>query len=406
MRLLDGGATQRLRRIAQLGLTELVYPGARHTRFEHAIGTAAVVTRLFAALRGRLGLDRWFGGLGIPANDGEYERLLGVARAAALLHDLGHPPFSHVTESLLPAGETHEDRTLRLLGDGEVAAALAAAGGNLASAVRDCLDPRRGPEEPRLAFVREAISGPLGADRLDYLLRDSRATGVSYGIFDLDRIIHTIVPLEREDGAGARLGITRGGVLAAEGMLWARFSMFEQVYRHRTRRILDLHLRAFLAGVLPGGRYPAPVPEYLEWDDPRIWVELRGALADRRHTGHAEARRLLRREHHRALPGRIEGGSASEVAERLEAWRAAVAAKDPAAAPIADLVEWGSDESAEIPVVEESGERVPLARVSALAGRLALAPYGRLYVAQARRDALVAVGRGTPLGRGSSSVTP
>jgi len=395
MRLIDTAEVQRLRRISQLGLTELVYPGARHSRLEHAIGTVAVVTRLFEGLRGRLGLERWFGALGLAATDREFGRTLAIARAAALLHDIGHAPFSHVTEELLPAGEGHEDRTLRLAREGEVGVALGERGTEFRDAVLACLDPRREPSEPPLAFVRETISGSLGADRMDYLLRDSRATGVSYGIFDLERVLHTVVPIESDRAPGVRLGIDRGGVLAAEGMLWARTSMFQQVYLHRTRRILDLHLRAFLRELLPGGRYPAEPTEYRQWDDPRVAEELRRAAGEPSGPRRAAARRILAREHHRALPGRVEGGSPAEVRDRLEAWRQAALAADPAADPIADLVDEALDPlggGGEILVLEPSGARTPLARASALVGRLAPAPYGRLYVAPGRREGLVAAG--------------
>lgn len=378
---IDSREVQRLRRIAQLGLTELVYPGARHSRFEHAIGTLAVVTRLFEALRGRLGTEGFLGPIGRNPSESEFGELLEIARWTALLHDLGHAPLSHVTESLLPAGETHEDRTLRLVRGGEIGDALAAAGDGVRDGVLACLDLGSPPGDPGLAFVREAITGPLGADRMDYLLRDSRATGVSYGLFDIERMLHTLVPIEREDAPGARLGVDRGGVLATEGMLWARTSMFQQVYLHRTRRVLDHHLRSFLAAVLPGGAYPAELDAFLEWDDPRVWEELRCALRDPGGAGHDDAVRILRRGHHRALPYQVEG-SVEEVGAALERWRDRVLAIDPAADPWPDLVRPPHDpsRSGEIPVRDATGRVQPLSRVSGLVERMAQTPYGRLYV--------------------------
>ena len=390
---IDTPQVQRLRRIAQLGLTELVYPGARHSRFEHAVGALAVVTRLFEELRGRLGLEAWLPAVGRAPDEAEFSHLVDVARWTALLHDLGHAPFSHVTESLLPAGEVHEDRTLRLLdrsvGRDSIGAVLAEGGAQLRDDVERCLDFHRPLDDPALRLVRETIAGPLGADRMDYLLRDSWATGVSYGIFDLDRILHTIVPVANEADGGVRLGIDRGGVPATEGMLWARASMFGQVYQHRTRRILDHHLLAFLATLLPDGRYPSEPAEYLAWDDARVWEALRRALAETGAAGHRDARRILRREHHRALPERIEGEDAAEVRAELERVVSVARTIDPVFDPVPDLVELRSDpsRSGEIPVVEGGrgalgeGAVRPLRSVSDLVDRLAPRTFGRVYIA-------------------------
>ena len=387
---LDSREVQRLRRIAQLGLTELVYPGARHSRFEHAVGALAVVTRLFEELRGRVGLDSWFAAVERTPTENEFQHLVSVARWTALLHDVGHAPFSHVTESLLPSGETHEDRTLRLVRGGEVGRVIAEWGAQLLEDVLLCLDPHCEPEDPALAFVREAISGPLGADRMDYLLRDSWGTGVSYGIFDLDRIVHTVLPVEREDRSGVRLGIDRGGVSATDGMLWARASMFGQVYQHRTRRILDIHLCEFLTRILPDGCYPRDDAAYLEWDDPRVWNQLRVAAGDPTDRGHADALRILRRGHHRALPERIEGDDPAEIEVELHRWKEAALALDPAFDPRVDLVVLARDpsRSGEIPVcggVERGRAWVPLREVSDLIDRLTPRPFGRIYIANPLR---------------------
>ncbi|MGA1202919.1 MAG: HD domain-containing protein [Planctomycetota bacterium] len=390
---LDSVEVQRLRRISQLGLTELVYPGARHSRFEHAVGALAVVTRLFEELRGRLGLDAWLPAVGRAGTEAEFAHLVAVARWTALLHDLGHAPFSHVTESLLAPGEQHEDRTLRLVEEGAVGAVLADGGAQLRDDVRTCLDLSRTPGDPALRLVREAIAGPLGADRMDYLLRDSRATGVSYGLFDLDRVLHTIVPVADLERGGVRLGIDRGGVSAAEGMLWARASMFGQVYQHRTRRILDRHLLDFLGAVLPGGRYPTETEDYLQWDDPRIWEALRVADSDPSAPGHRDARRILRRGHHRALDRQIDGADPTAVLRELERWSSIAIEIDPAFDPRSDLVELRSDpsRSGDIPVVDGGGDRFgggrvrPLREHSDLSERLQPRCFGRLYVALSMR---------------------
>ena len=388
MRAIDSVPMQRLRRISQLGLTELVFPGARHSRFEHAVGALAVVTRIFEELRDRVGLEEWLPRLGREPTSAEWNHLLAVARWVALLHDVGHAPFSHVTESLLPPGETHEDRSLRLVLDGDLRSVIAEGGVELLEDVTVCLDPRAEPTDPALAFVRETIAGPLGADRMDYLLRDSRGTGVSYGIFDLERIVHTLVPVEDPTTGGICLGVDRGGVSATEGMLWARLSMFGQVYTHHTRRILDQHLREFLSEMLPGGRYPESDAEYLGWDDARVWEALRQAVESSHGEVSVSARRILRREHHRSLPYVFEGTNASAVQSALNRCCEELRSLDPALDPRVDLVVIGVDPSrgAELPVRLPDDRVVPLRQLSTLLDHRPPRPTARIYVAHKARE--------------------
>lgn len=235
--LVDSRAFQRLRRVKQLGLTHLVYPGAEHSRFAHSLGACHVAGLLAASLT-RAGWS------GRPE----------VVRVAALLHDLGHPPFSHAGERGVP----HEEMTLRLVTTGEIAEILAA----------HDLDPaeiagviRGGPGVDALAH--DLVSGQLDADRMDYLLRDARMCGVRYGEYDLPRLVESIVP-----GPGG-VAVRGAGLHAVEGLLLARYSMFQQVYFHRTRRVLDL----LLEEVLPD--WPSDPEEFLEWDDARAGELLR-----------------------------------------------------------------------------------------------------------------------------------
>lgn len=249
--LVDTLPFQRLRRVHQLGLTYLVYPGAEHSRFAHSLGACHVAGQLAETLRE----DGWPGDV-------------GLVRVAALLHDLGHPPFSHAGE----LGMRHEDMTVRLVRGGEVAEVLAAHGVD-PEAVAGVLEGRGDPVATAL------VSGQLDADRMDYLLRDARMCGVRYGEYDLARLVESIVP-----APGGGIAVRRAGLFAVEGMLLARYSMFQQVYFHRTRRVLDRLLEA----VLP--RWPEDPDGYLAWDDARVLELLRDdprpearAIRDRRH---------------------------------------------------------------------------------------------------------------------------
>ncbi len=379
--LIDTRPFQRLRQISQLGLTDRVYPGARHSRFEHALGTVEVTTRLLEELRARLGLDGLLTPLSLAATEPQFHQLLRTARNVALLHDIGHPPLSHVTEELLPEGG-HEQMTRSLLDHEEIANGLKSWGDEIHSAVIRVLDPSDSNLPENLRFIRSLVCGGFGADRMDYLQRDSHFLGVRYGSFDLSRILHTLVPVETEDGV--RLGIERGGVLAAEGMQWARFSMFTQVYFHRTRRILDLHLIDFLHEVIPDGRYPQDPEEYLNWDDSTISGLLQRANLDHDHVGHINARRIVRREHHRAMGEVVEGRDIVEVAERLAFRIKELRLADSALDPLADVVTPPPDLDAatHLPVLDENREVKRLGQVSALVGRLRVNPYGRIYCAR------------------------
>ncbi|MFZ5480702.1 MAG: HD domain-containing protein [Myxococcota bacterium] len=235
--LVDTRAFQRLRRVRQLGLTHLVYPGAEHSRFPHGLGACHVAGQLAATLAA----EGW-------THD------VALVRVAALLHDLGHPPFSHAGEK----GVRHERMTLRLVREGEVADVLAAHGVD-PEAVAALIEGKGD------AAACALVSGQMDADRMDYLLRDARMCGVRYGEYDLPRLVEsvTIAP----DGG---LAVRRAGLHAVEGLLLARYSMFQQVYFHRTRRLLDL----LLEQVLPD--FPDDPGEFLEWDDARVLELLRG----------------------------------------------------------------------------------------------------------------------------------
>jgi HD superfamily phosphohydrolase len=262
--LIDSAEFQRLRRIRQLGLAMFTYQGAEHSRFTHSLGVMHLMTRA---------LDR----LSDDAHIQEEDRLAG--RAAALLHDLGHGPFSHLIEKIF--GFKHEEWTLRIILDEST---------EVYQILRDC-DPSL-PEKLCLlyqhksspAFVGQLVSSQLDCDRMDYLLRDSLMTGVKYGIFDLEWVLHTL----RIDQATDRIYVESRGIHAVEEYLQARYYMFRQVYLHRTLRsaeavlILALNRAAeivnqgpglpaidgLLEKMISGGKLSAA--EYLKLDDSNL----------------------------------------------------------------------------------------------------------------------------------------
>lgn len=299
---------QRLRRIRQLGLTDYVYPGAMHTRFEHSLGVMHVATQLYDAIVKR---SKELLVAELNYNDEGLSRHRRVVRLAALLHDVGHSPFSHASEELFPKrasvkGEhlTHEDysaaiiRThFRELIEGH------ALGKNFAIRADDVAALIDGStQNPALLFWREVISGQMDADRMDYLLRDSYHLGVQYGRYDLDRLLNTVCAIlgtrqEQEKNLAMRVGVQEGGWHALESLILARYYMFTQVYFHPTRMAYDHHIQWVLRTLLPKGQYPdlKHLDAYLEWDDARVWGEIVAGKADK----HGEI--ILQRRHYRAV---------------------------------------------------------------------------------------------------------
>ncbi|WP_207711494.1 HD domain-containing protein [Sulfobacillus harzensis] len=219
--LINTREMQRLRRIRQLGTTYFAYPGGDHSRFSHSLGVYEVIRQMIQAFD-RNNYD-W---------PHQYDRL---AMISALLHDVGHAPFSHALEKVM--GTRHENWSVTIIGhpESEVHQVLEAAEPGLSGQVADVIQktfPNR--------LVVSMISGQLDADRLDYLMRDSIATGVDYGTFDLARIIRVLRPLED------RLVVRRSGIHTVEAYLLARYFMYWQVYFHPVSRAGEVLLRTVL----------------------------------------------------------------------------------------------------------------------------------------------------------------
>lgn len=255
---------QRLRWIHQLGLTFLVYPGAEHSRFSHVLGAMHLAGRMFDALVDKRPdlFDR-----------AESSRLRRLVRAAALLHDIGHAPFSHSAEDRFAGGIDHEEMTRRLLASPEIGEVFARHGdGVTPDEVADLLASRMPPERRYLA---QMVSGELDVDKMDYLLRDSLFCGVRYGVYDLDRLIDTLVPIVDPETAAIGLGVEEGGVHAVEALVLARYYMFTQVYYNVTGKALEHHLTEWLRAA---GRFWPDDPEaFLAEDDHSVLAGLRAS---------------------------------------------------------------------------------------------------------------------------------
>ncbi|MDR6999414.1 HD domain-containing protein [Neobacillus niacini] len=211
---------QRLRRIKQLGTTFLTFHGAEHSRFNHSLGVYEIVRRIIDDVFA--GRPEW--------NDGD--RLLTLC--AALLHDLGHGPFSHSFEKVFDFD--HEDFTRAIiLGDTEVNKVLSKAGSDFPEKVAEVI-----AKTSEKKLVVSLISSQIDADRMDYLQRDAYFTGVSYGQFDMERILRVMRPREEQ------VVIKKSGMHAVEDYIMSRYQMYWQVYFHPVSRSAEVLLSKIL----------------------------------------------------------------------------------------------------------------------------------------------------------------
>src|SRR5437588_3761912 len=247
--LIDSAPFQRLRYVHQLALSYLVYPGATHKRFEHSLGVMDLASRIYDVVTRH---DRVTDVSDVVPTAGsdprEHSYWRSTLRMAALCHDIGHLPFSHAAEDdLLPDGWDHERITWEIIHS------------DVLASVWNSIVPKPDPdhvgklalgpakvEKLRLglsfntweAILAEIIVGDVfGADRMDYLLRDSHHAGVAYGRFDHYRLIDTlrILPRSQDDSQQPTLGIELGGLQSAESLLWARYFMYTPLYFHPVR---------------------------------------------------------------------------------------------------------------------------------------------------------------------------
>ena len=361
--VIDTEPVQRLKRIRQLAGSEFVYPAANHTRFEHVIGAMHLAGTLAEALP-----------VDLPRHQREQLRL------AALLHDIGHGPFSHVFEPLLAKylGKRHEDFVPWLVNETDIAEKLEASGFDASTLGRLAIGKLANRNRP---YLDQIISSSVDVDKMDYVVRDSFHTGAGYGSFDVHRLLYAMDIIDNS------LSVDGSAVATLESFLLARFESFRTIYFHRASRAVQIMMVRALEAARDELRlldFDGP-EDYLKLDDYKVWTELKECKKSRKMMQDLEARRLLKCAYERTLFSReelvsnvISNEQVRADIERQLARRARIAWEDVIidvpTLPSVPYHDSAALHSMDIPVFKHSPsgkkQRIPLSEVSRIVGVL------------------------------------
>jgi uncharacterized protein len=316
--IIDSIVFQRLHYIRQLGIAYLVYPGATHSRFEHSLGTMELATRMFKRICTNVRPDVF---QQIPRKgSAEYLYWKKILRIAALCHDLGHLPFSHVSEKGVADNFDHEYWSLKIIQSPylkDVWEKLQKKTNIFVVAsqrdiVEDIVKIAIGEEKLKLFFPKKdfkfsswervlstLITGDFfGADRIDYLLRDANSTGIAYGLFDYLQLIESLCVLPSKKKNEMQLGINEKGIESCEALSLARHFMFKRVYEHSTVKAYSFHLRRFLKHFYFKHDVFKDLKDFLYTNDSDVIHALHAAAKDLKEDGYKDANIVINRKNH------------------------------------------------------------------------------------------------------------
>lgn len=312
---IDSFVFQRLRDIKQLGGAFFVFPGATHSRLEHSLGVLELATRMYKKICSNIRPDLFNF---IPReNSKEYIYWKKVLRLAALCHDLGHLPFSHVAEKDLLKRGGHEKYTLDIIKSSYLKEVWEKIEKNLIFYIkelkRDFIEDiikisigekilKRINLKKKYNFTNwekilsNIISGDFfGADRIDYILRDSKFTGISYGLFDYLQLIEMVrvLPVEKNK---FDLGIDENGIESCEALIFARHFMYKRVYQNPSVLAYNFHIKRFMSLYYKDRGAIKNIDEYILENDSKIMNEIYAAYLDKNHIGHFDAKKIIGRK--------------------------------------------------------------------------------------------------------------
>jgi HD superfamily phosphohydrolase len=313
--LIDSIPFQRLHYVHQLGIAYLVYPGATHTRFEHSLGVMMLATLMFEKICKSVRPDVFYF---VPRKgSSEFLYWRRVLRMAALCHDLGHLPFSHVAEKDLLGVNGHEQMTLKIIDSDYLKPVWEKLKG--APQYQEDIVERDIVEDikkisvgaakwkeitgksfsPWERIISDVITGDFfGADRIDYLLRDAKSTGVAFGVFDYHQLIEMlrILPSSERGADELQLGIDENGIESCEALLLARHFMHRRIYQYSSVKAYNFHLRRYMKAVFTKKTFE-DLESFLAISDTDVISSLNKAAKDPKMPGHADAMCVIFRQH-------------------------------------------------------------------------------------------------------------
>lgn len=301
-KIIDHWTFARLRHIKQLAFTYYVYPGATHTRFEHSLGVMDLCGRAFDVLvekqpdiiENRMkevpGLEK-----------GTLARARQIIRLLGLLHDIGHPAFSHTGACIMEGG--HESLTKKIIESPEYLGTFIdqTVFPGAARLIAMFMEKDLSKDFPmQLLFFRHLVSAQMDLDRTDYLIRDAYHCGVEYGRFDYLRLIESLRVRENEETGALEIAIDDGGFHTFEALILARYQMHTQVYGHRLRRIYDYYLEKYLKAW--GAENYKPIENVLKYNDLTLQAQIQYDAENKNDNDRQRwANYLYRRRHHKVI---------------------------------------------------------------------------------------------------------
>ena len=281
---------QRLQYIHQLGVAFLVYPGATHKRYEHSLGVMEIATMIYDQVTVRADNNKY---LDLVPSPGSKEHIYWrrILRLAALCHDLGHLPFSHTAEkSVLPENQTHESWTINIIKSDILAPIWNALGEEYPdkNVIDDIIKIAVGEEKCFTPFTEwekvltQIITADYyGADRIDYLLRDAKYTGLAYGLFDYHQLIEALVILQTDNGL--QLGVDENGVESCESLLLARHFMHKRMCEYSSVKSYSFHMSRLMKYLYKENNALKDIESYISMTDIEVQYALNKIAKDPKH---------------------------------------------------------------------------------------------------------------------------
>lgn len=281
---------QRLRAINQIPTATFIYSGGSHKRFDHSIGTMHVVGKIFDKVSSQKNIHE----ICHECSEEKLSYWQNVVRAAALCHDLGHLPLSHLAEEELIGKKGHEEWTMKIMRSHYLKPIFEEKGIDVEDVIKVAVGPKiyKEPFTKWELVLTEMLTGDcFGGDRVDYLLRDAYYTGLSYGRFDYLQLIDSVRLLTFDNSIV--LGLEEDGIESCYALLLARFFMHCRLYQYPRAKSYSYHLKEFVIQFFENKQFLDSVENYIQINDFHVFAEIYSALFNPSHKGHEHAKAIM-----------------------------------------------------------------------------------------------------------------